>query len=452
MKNPNFQKKLSERKAYINEKRKGKKYQNEKQFLFSKHLINVEKRLLKKRRSPIYDYLEKTNVFEGLEAENKIIFPKIFSLTENFEESFNKIIQTIYSYEQSYNQNIVLSFKKCKKVEITCLFILDNIFNVIFKHKKKLQPSFKIDLNNTVEVQKSKNSTVNKRLCVFSNKLLFELDFPDSELLPVSRKSYSGSKNSKSYVESSKKKATTKIRDFIKETLWKNTSFELTETGINLFEGLISETIDNSEQHSFYGGEWYATTYLFEDSTEFIEEKVVEVQIHFLNFGVSIYDSLNNTKDMNQEMFSMLDKLSSDIISKDNSFKQSNLISLLALNEGVSSLHYKDESRGTGTIKLLESFFQIGDYENTDRKIHPLMIILSGDTLIKIDNNYKCYKRDDSGKINVSLNDTNNISDPPSKSHLINLNKKFPGTLISIRVFLNEHNLQTKNSQKNNAQ
>ncbi len=451
MKKPTYYNKLAQKRHYHNERRKSKKYQSDKVEKFSKHLIEVEKRIIKKRRSTIFTFLEQKGMFNNVNASNKIVFPDKFSLTKNYEVSLSKIIETIFSYETILDGEIVLSFKNCKTIELTCLFLLDNILQSIYNYKRGLQNSFKINIPNRVKIVYSNDKERNKRLCVFDERLLLNIDEEDKDLVPIYKIISTGKKTSKSYIESKKKDTTAKITNFINEKLKDSTTVEFTKTGINKLEGLISETIDNSEQHSYYRGEWCASAYFFEDTSRDIDNKVVEAQIHFFNFGSSIYESFIHKKELNKEMLDVLNETAKKISDKTQFFNNKNLFTLLSLNEGVSSLHYEDQSRGTGTVKLMESFFEIGDYEDSKRKLHPLMIILSGETLVKVDNRYKCY-RSKSGKINVSLNKTKNVYDPPEKSHLINLKKPFPGTMISLRIYLNGGHLKDKLRQESHEQ
>ncbi|WP_296378157.1 hypothetical protein [Winogradskyella sp.] len=436
---------LAESRRRKNQKRKSKTYKNYKYEKYVKHIISVEKRLLKKKKSPAYLFLEKSGAFEGVNVEKTIVFPKEFSITENFEESIFKIYTAIYTYDALHNETVKLSFKKCKKIQIISLFLLESLLQEVFKYKQKLQPKLKIRITNQIEVLKSEINEVNKRLCILDNKLLFDLELEDNELIPVLQRRYSGQKNSKSYVESRKKITTKRIVSFFNDQLRKCSLYELTEIGVNNLEGIISETIDNSEQHSFFMGEWFVCAYFFEDKNVDIGDKVIEAQLHFMNLGSTIYKSFEKRREQNKSMSEFLDETSMKILAKTKHFEKENLITLLSLNEGVSSLRYEDEGRGTGTIKLLRAFFDIGDHEDKKRGLYPKMAILSGKTLINIDNKYK-YTKSKTGKVVIPLNDEKDAYSPPNPSHLKNLKKKFPGTVISLRVYLNENNLKEKYS------
>ena len=378
-----------------------------------------------------------------MKFEETVVFPKKFSFTENYDESIRLIYQAVFSFEKTFDNKIILSFVKCKKVELCCLFLLDSLMDDIYQHKRRIFSNFRTSKTPHADIVKSKSSEVNKRLCVLDNKLIYEIEASDKSLLPVHKIFFQGQKNSKSYIESRKKKATHNTVAFLNQMLSDFTGYELAPDGINKYEGLISEAIDNAEQHSYYRGEWYSASYFFEDLEKNSEEGVAEVQLHIFNLGDSIFKSFQREEKQNSKMINVLDGICSIINKKSSHFEKSNLYTLLALNQGVSSLHFTDESRGTGTIKLLDSFFEIGDYEDKGRGLEPLMLIVSGDTMVKIDNKYKHYKSE-SGKINVSLNDTQSVYDPPKKSHLQGVKSELIGTLFSIRIYINKTNFLKK--------
>jgi hypothetical protein len=442
IKNLSSLKKYQQKKEYSNYKRKNKNYISEKKISLSISDLKIGESLLK-RKAQIYTFLDQKIDFKDYVTENKIEFPADFSFTKNYEESIKSIYRAIYSYHNLKNDKIIFSFEKCKIVEITCLFLLDNLLEEVFIFKTKLQKGIKYNILNEMNIIESPVSEVNKRLAVLDKKFLTKEFIDDLKLIPIDKLEEKGSKRKKSYLENKKSQTTTKIIKYLNKKIIESSKYILSVEGVNYFQGIISEIIDNSEQHSYFNGEWFVNAFSFEDLDKEVGDKVTEIQLHFLNFGASIVESFEETRVNNKEQFGAIESKIAEIKTKTKAFSYENLFTLLSLNQGVSSLYYEGQSRGTGTINFINSFFEIGDFKDEERNIYPEMIILSGATLIKIDTKYRTFLNEDK-KFNVSLNETESIDEPPEKTHLKSLKNFFPGTLISMRVYINDNHLTTK--------
>jgi hypothetical protein len=169
--------------------------------------------------------------------------------------------------------------------------------------------------------------------------------------------------------------------------------------------------------------------------------------LSFLNFGYTIYEGFLETKIDNNNLYNQL-KTGCDQIKTKTNFSDENLFTLYALQDGVSRLKFKDESRGTGTMKFLNCFFEFGDYHDTVKKHSPSLSILSGKTELVCDNKYKPFEI--KGEYFLSLNDDKDLTQPPSSKHLKNLDYSFPGTLLTVRVLLNNEHIRKKILSENN--
>jgi len=102
------------------------------------------------------------------------------------------------------------------------------------------------------------------------------------------------------------------------------------------------------------------------------------------------------------------------------------------------------------TMKFINSFLNLGDYEFSKHEFIPRLIIYSGNTSIKCDSRYKPFDKE--GINYLSLNRKNDLTLPPDESHLKSLDRTFPGTLLAVKIYLNEHHLKRKideNGKKN---
>lgn len=124
---------------------------------------------------------------------------------------------------------------------------------------------------------------------------------------------------------------------------------------------------------------------------------------------------------------------------------------VLALQEGISRLRDRNiegyETRGTGTVSLIQNLNLIGKREDGQ---NPEMTIISGGTYIKFDGRYKMkakkFKDDPvfgtGEKKIIAFNRENDIYKPPDNVNVRKLEENFPGTVISLRFYLDKRYIQ----------
>ena len=160
------------------------------------------------------------------------------------------------------------------------------------------------------------------------------------------------------------------------------------------------------------------------------------------NFGYSIFEGFEENKTKNNVVYSDMQQMY-DLVSQSTSkFTKENLFTLYALQEGFSRLKFIQESRGTGTIKFIQSFLYLGDYEDEKKNFIPNLLIYSGNTLLICNNKYRPFSID--GVYYLSLNKEKDLTMPPETSHIKQLGYKFPGTLLIVKIYLNENHLKKK--------
>jgi len=93
-------------------------------------------------------------------------------------------------------------------------------------------------------------------------------------------------------------------------------------------------------------------------------------------------------------------------------------------------------------MKFINSFFAFGDYEDQLKQYFPSLTIFSGSTEVICDNQYRPIEK--SGMFLLSLNAHNSLEKAPEKSHLRSLKFPFPGTLLSIKLYINKEHLDKK--------
>lgn len=203
--------------------------------------------------------------------------------------------------------------------------------------------------------------------------------------------------------------------------------FELSAEAYQAISSTIGEHFDNILQHvpdAEYG-------YL----CGFYNKELKEVVILIFNFGNTIAETLkvnnlpNEIKDEINDVIQNHKKRKFIIIGQ--SFTESNALTLLALQEGISSRLQYDKSRGHGLMDFIEHCFELND--------NCKIAMISGDTAIKIDKTYKVEEKEFLGRKRriLAFNKANNLYEKPDSQFVSNLPLVFPGVIIETRIPLN---------------
>lgn len=431
----------------LKRRRKNVFHASEKQNSIQKFRIKYETKLISNFKSNLFTFLIENKFITGSEdVKEKIFIPATFCLEEHYNETIEIIGEIIVSIWYNVGKNITIDFSRCDNVGHSALFLLQILrlelqadFNDLNKRLSVL--TSKTDIN----IIKSDNKNVNLSLllCGYLNT---DVEVEDG-VEPINTLGYlKGKKEQKHYLENKKGLHANNIVGYINNCLKRN-SFELSETGENDISSMVGEILSNAEDHSPFST-YYVTANYSQFNDDKIENSVGELNILFLNFGYSIYEGFKETKEENKKMYDLINQATT-VIKMNSAFSDDNLFTLFALQDGVSRLKFSNASRGTGTMKFINCFFSFGDYQNSDKKQSPKLSILSGNTQLICDNKYQPFVKDN--MYYVSLNDENDLSLPPKTSHLKDLKYKFPGTILSVKAYLNKDHISKKiNLNENN--
>lgn len=434
-----------ERKSF-KRKRKGKVYIDKfwQTDVNSKYLswqVKADNKIIEEFKFELHEFLD-DNGYQGSFklSENIIYVPSNFSLETNMKEVFLKIKQLRSTYMLLNSKEIIIDFSKCKYVDFASLFLIRTVFSEYFTNIKKLQNKLTVlSVISPLRIIESKYESVNVQL--LACEMINSARVKESSLLPVSRFTfYKGSKKQSKYSENRKGTVATKMRRYINNCLMRYGAM-LTAQEESDFDGIISEILNNAEDHSPFDT-WYSFGNFYATNGKENSEFVGEVNLAFMNFGYSIYHGIEATKEQNLVQYSALEKLRSKIkeVDKRNLFSDENLLTLFSLQEGISRLKHEDESRGTGTMTFIRSFQEVGDYES--EKFTPKLLIFSGNTIVKCDNKFRPFKK--GNRYFISLNNSNDMSALPEPSHLMTSHQNFPGTLLVVKMYLNKEHLYKK--------
>lgn len=445
--------KLLEEKIF-KRRRANKKYDNDVSQKNFESLRQKDLKIIAKQGIKLKEMLSEIGINNFSYTKPILQFPANFTFSENYENTIITIREFASVMSNNLGKTIVLDFSKCKVTETPTLFLLQVLRNEIDRTLANNTKTIStIKPHPLIEFVPSNVKAVNRLLYLSSIlskedyescKVLYNEEFSDL-LEPIDRTGYlRGSKKQNNFNENKKSLHTTTVVKYVNSCL-ESHDYALNPIGRGMLEGIIAEILNNAEDHGVFNN-WYVSANFSKehDKRKSIEDVVGEMNLVIFNFGRSIYEGLQNTKDKNQEMFQQLidTKQNLDWKYPHHTFTEDNLFTLYALQDGVSRLKYEDISRGTGTMKFLNSFLHFGDFEDDKKGYKPNLSIYSGQTQLICDNQYKPVNHDN--VFSLTLNPENDLTCPPRHSHLKVLYNKFPGTLLSVKIYLSKGHLDEK--------
>jgi len=396
-------------------------------------------------KSILYEYFAEIGFINGTEkARTEILIPENFSFCQNYENSVTTIRDFIASIFEYRGGEILIDFSDCNFTDQSALFVLQTLRYEFQSQFQKLDERMSVLKSEiTINIKKAGVENVNKLLLL--NGILPEADLKTEGLMPITTIGYlKGNRDQKHYSENRKGPIVKKIVAYLNSCLAMH-GLIFSPVGLNNMDGLISEILNNAEDHSEFSTYYISANMLREVETDHSKSLVGEVNLSIMNFGFSYYDGFEHTKNENFDVYNQMEVLY-DQVRKSNKFgfpfTRENLFTLYALQPGMSRIKYQEESRGTGTMKFISSFFSFGDYEDPERCYHPSLSLISGKTMLICDNKYRPFEKN--GVFFVSLNPENDLREPPNRSNLKSLQYHFPGTILSAKIYLNKDHLLKK--------
>lgn len=223
---------------------------------------------------------------------------------------------------------------------------------------------------------------------------------------------------------------------------------ELTASGLQRLGEYVSEVISNANEHSGIH-EWIAVGYIDNNDSELVYRSVIvsigkTIAENFLGLQRDSYawrcieGYVNAHKQ--HGLFS-------------ETWREQDLLTVVALQGDISSLNKsKDDTRGQGTVDLIEFFQMVHDECAKDQKLQvSTMHILSGSSLIWFDGTYRMQK-DQTGRAVLAFNAQNSLSELPNSKYVTRLaQESFPGALISVTLPLLGSSIQSAKEGKNDG-
>lgn len=445
--NKNLKFQLKREKAFLREvRRKNKQYPlNQNRNKAQLHQLTSDIEIIKRSRELYFQDLEP---FIDIGSGDVIIdIPEDFS----FDSGYSKSIRAIKSFATSLfefaGKEIVLDFSRCRTADTAALFVLQIVRLEFLERLQLLQNRLKaLNVIPELILRAPKNNDVIRLLLVSGfhvNESVIKNVEQASTLKAINAMGYyKGTKSQKHYAENKKGVYATRIVNYLDSCL-SHHSYMLTHDERQDLDGIIGEILNNAEDHSGRNN-WFLTANFSKELYDIGDEEVGELNLTIMNFGNTVYEAFLNTKDDNHQTYLDVCGYAEKIHMQDGGvkFTEEQLFLLATMQDQVSRLKYAEESRGTGTMRFINSFMKLGDFEDDGKNFHPNLSIYSGNAHLKCDNIYKPFKKDD--VFCLSLNPEMDLNRPPRDSHLTKLSEKFPGTLLSVKIYINKAHYDKK--------
>jgi hypothetical protein len=406
----------------------------------------MSQRKKKNRYRPLDVWPERRLRADGLKHAG-LTNPGIFSLIANPEQSLGALTLLRRTLELPTLRSINFDHTECQLLDL-CASVVQDVLIM----KGRLQSSFRRSggLQVTGNLPDDKPQV---KMMLFSAGIMRHLGLTSPEDIPSDLRERlrfselrSGSA-SPPHLTSDSELAASELADFFDECL-KIEQHQLKPALKSNLIQLITEVLDNAEQHGRADKTWYTIGYYNRHENP---EEGGECHIVLFNFGDSIFESLNRD-DTSPELKRQIADLAAEHERKGYFtatvnqmglewvplWEEESLWTLYALQEGVSRFTNQPDGidRGNGTVKVIEFFTELASGL-------PQMALLSGKTHILFDGKYRLNDipiGSETRKV-IAFNASNDLKERPDEKYVRTLSHKFPGTLLSLRFHLRRTDL-----------
>ncbi|MCM1179252.1 MAG: hypothetical protein NC347_03270 [Clostridium sp.] len=373
-----------------------------------------------------------------------ITIPEVFSISEN-PETVIKILRRIYTIgKEKKTTELIFDHENCKSLGLSASTMLDIIVLAVDRYRQTIRHP--IEYGGTIPRDElAKDILLASGLPYHLNAEYYaQVNQEQMECFETVKGVYD--------IEANKADKTATDMTLYFNRCLKTQNYELNEHGLNLLSTMLGEVIGNCEIHGGEGSTWYTQGhYQIQEGNPY-----GEMQLLFLNIGSTIYDGLKHeASEETQRRLEYILKRQYRNISGD--WDEEMIYTVFALQEGISRLRDGNikgySKRGTGTVNLIELFYDIGECDNG---LKPKMSILSGATQIIFDERYKLtdvnFKNDmafgSGNRKIIAFNCDNDIYQRADNKNVKKLKEYFPGTAISLRFYLDSRYIEKRKAGK----
>lgn len=406
---------------------------------YEKWLPESLQHIISKIGNKKFDYKNKT-----VDPKNnyRIFVPQTFCLVNKPKISYDFVYSLLLAIISDFYRQVIIDYSKCKKIELSAQIFLDIILKDTIKFLKR-RNKYKSTQSYLMHIEGVNIREENIRKILFSigsPAVLKKVKFKFEDIIPynlcVHNKSINSIKN-----KQRKEIDTTELVEHIITSL-NAVGKNLNPTNKDDLCTVVGEVLINAEEHSTINYR-YSTGYF-----QKIKEREDISGIYHLvvmNFGETIYEKFLSDDCQNFDIISKMKNLSAKYIQRkwfSSNFEEETLWTLYSLQEGITSVSTERFRRGNGSIRFIESFFNLKDNANIKDNISK-MVIMSGNSKIIFDGTYKIEEKNISGENFqvMTFNKSGNIEDKPDKKFVKFVPEYFPGTIFYAKILITQDDI-----------
>ena len=389
------------------------------------------------------NYIYSDYTIDYAKSEYVIRIPKKFSLNTNPHESLSFIYTLLIAFLSDNYKQITIDYEGSANIDLSAQIYLDVILLDLIKFFKIKDKYRKIKPN--LEGIGGKN-IINDDI----KKILFSIGSPAvinkttrkyPDIIPYKLCIHNKEKHNINNIKRKEIDTTTLVEHVMESLNMINKT--LSSDSIQDLSTVFGEILINAEEHSTLKFR-YSTGYFQKINNEKMESAYGIYHLAIMNFGETIYEKFKSPLCTNYSIVNKMRNLSAKYTKSgffNRSFNEESLWTLYALQEGITSVSTEKYKRGNGSIRFIESFFNLKGSKDYD-KISQLSII-SGNTSIIFDGTYEIGDKIIGGepfKI-MTFNDSGDIEDAPDKRYVRHRKDYFPGTIITAKILITEDDL-----------
>lgn len=360
----------------------------------------------------------------------KIEIPAVFSIIDDPETAIEMLDRLAKFANDRSVRLIQIDHSKCVALGLCASTAMD----VILLNAQSARKS-----GNALHFQGQMAKVDAVNLMLRASGILRHLGLPESRLPPeleekIRRCDLFRGKQNRIELGLKRDVAATSLTDYFDSCL-RGLGHELTLKGRSYLSQLITEIIGNAEEH---GGPWATIGHWYFTGTP--EQRFGECHLVLMDQGNTIYESLS-MQNQSEELLTQLRSIS-DLHRRQGFFSfarerwdEETLWTLYALQERVSRYAGtpRGKDRGNGTVNFIEFFRKLAGESGK-------MCICSGKAYILFDGKYHLQEvpRGDEMLKVIAFNAENDLERPPDAEYVHRLSYSFPGTIVSIRLTLDE--------------
>lgn len=375
----------------------------------------------KKKRQYIFSPIKYSPEIESFCSSNKIQDWKNHSKVIHLDGEFNlfknpsRVLGALLSllYHAKTNRQFITLNYKGEEVSFGALYFIDTICWQIARAKK-----WYLKLNNLPK----------KTQIILSNLKSIATKKTEDHYAYIINNRIKINRSEDDLAKQEHKVKSKEIRDLVIEGIRATNKeiVDLPQIAHTAIDSAISEHFDNILLHvpnADYG-------YL----CGCFDKEKKEVIILIYNFGHTIASTLDKNN-LPQHVQKVVNEVIANHTKKqfffNSKFTRENALTLLALQEGISSKLDDDITRGHGLIDFIQHCREL----NRESK----SVIISGKTAIKIDSTHSIETKFVLGRNRkiIAFNKDNNLFDKPNDEYVVNLGVNFPGVIIETTIPLN---------------